>query len=109
MNFEFSDEAVLLRDQAREFLRDKCASSVVRKVLDGKESYALPLWREIAEMGWLGAAIPEEYGGVGLGYEGLCVLSEELGRAVAPVPFSSSIYLAAEAILLAGDEDQKRD
>src|SRR5471030_2475622 len=60
-------------------------------------------------MGWIGAAIPEEYGGAGLGYEGLCVLAEELGRVVAPVPFASTAYLAAEAILLAGTEAQKRE
>jgi alkylation response protein AidB-like acyl-CoA dehydrogenase len=59
-------------------------------------------------MGWLGAAIPEQYGGAGLGYEGLCVLAEELGRSLAPVPFASSAYLATEAILLAGDDAQKR-
>ncbi len=46
---------------------------VVRRSLDGEEPYAAPLWREIANMGWIGAAIPEQYGGAGLGYEGLCV------------------------------------
>ena len=60
------------------------------------------------EMGWIGAAIPEEFGGAGLGYEGLCVLAEEIGRAVAPVPFASTAYLAAEAILMAGIDAQKR-
>ncbi len=59
-------------------------------------------------MGWMGAAIPEEYGGSGLGHLAVCVLAEELGRAVAPVPFSSSVYLAAEAILAYGSEAQKR-
>jgi alkylation response protein AidB-like acyl-CoA dehydrogenase len=62
----------------------------------------------MAAIGWLGAAIPEQYGGAGLGYEGLCVLAEELGRAVAPVPFASSAYLATEALLLAGTDAQKR-
>jgi alkylation response protein AidB-like acyl-CoA dehydrogenase len=62
----------------------------------------------MAEMGWLGVAIPEVYGGAGLGYEILCVLAEELGRVVAPVPFASSIYLAAEAILVAGNDRQKQ-
>ena len=51
-------------------------------MLDGDEPYAAALWQAMAEMGWLGAAIPEQYGGAGLGYEGLCVLAEELGRAV---------------------------
>jgi alkylation response protein AidB-like acyl-CoA dehydrogenase len=77
--------------------------------LDGQEVYAADLWREIGEMGWIGAAIPEEFGGAGLGYEGLCVLAEEIGRAVAPVPFSSTAYLAAEAILTAGSDAQRRE
>ena len=59
-------------------------------------------------MGWTGAAIPEALGGAGLGHLGLCVLAEELGSALAPTPFSSSIYLAAEAIMLAGSEAQKQ-
>ena len=75
----------------------------VRRALDGQETFAAELWREIAGMGWIGAAIPEVFGGAGLGYEGLCVLAEAMGRAVAPVPFASTAYLAAEAILTAGN------
>ena len=108
MNFDFSDDLKQLRDQARRFLTEQCPPAVVRRSLDGEETYAAALWREIANMGWIGAAIPEQYGGAGLGYEGLCVLAEEIGRAVAPVPFASCAYLAAEAILLAGSEAQKR-
>jgi alkylation response protein AidB-like acyl-CoA dehydrogenase len=59
-------------------------------------------------MGFLGAAIPEEYGGLGLGYLELCVIAEELGRAIAPVPVSSSIFLAAEILKAAGTEAQKQ-
>jgi alkylation response protein AidB-like acyl-CoA dehydrogenase len=108
MNFDFSDDLKQLRDQARRFLTEKCPPALVRRSLDGEEAYAAPLWKEIAEMGWIGAAIPEQYGGAGLGYEGLCVLAEEIGHAVAPVPFASCAYLAAEAILLAGTEQQKQ-
>ena len=108
MNFDFSDDLKQLRDQARRFLAEQSPPKVVRQVLEGDEPYAAALWQAMAEMGWLGAAIPEQYGGAGLGYEGLCVLAEELGRAVAPVPFASSVYLAAEALLLAGSEAQKR-
>jgi len=107
MNFDFSDDLKQLRDQARRFLTEQCPPAVVRRSLDGEEPYAAALWREIANMGWIGAAIPEQYGGAGLGYEGLCVLAEEIGRAVAPVPFASCAYLAAEAILLAGSDAQK--
>jgi alkylation response protein AidB-like acyl-CoA dehydrogenase len=107
MNFDFSDDLKQLRDQARRFLSERSPPSVVRSVLEARESYAVDLWRAMAEMGWLGAAIPEQYGGAGLGYEGLCVLAEELGRSLAPVPFASSAYLASEAVLLAGSQPQK--
>ena len=108
MNFDFSDDLKQLRDQARRFLAEQSPPKVVRQVLEGGEPHAAALWQAMAEMGWLGAAIPEQYGGAGLGYEGLCVLAEELGRALAPVPFASSAYLATEALLLAGTDTQKR-
>ena len=107
MNFEFSEEQNLLREQAHGFLKDNCPPAAVRKILEGKASYDEKLWRQIGEMGWTATTIPEQYGGLGLGYLELCVIAEELGRAVAPVPFSSSVYLATEALLLAGNEEQK--
>jgi alkylation response protein AidB-like acyl-CoA dehydrogenase len=109
MNFDFPDDLKQLRDQARRFLSEQCTPAVVRRSLDGQETHAPALWSAMAEMGWIGAAIPEQYGGAGLGYEGLCVLAEELGRVVAPVPFASTAYLAAEAILAAGSDAQKRE
>jgi alkylation response protein AidB-like acyl-CoA dehydrogenase len=108
MNFDFSDDQKQLRDQARKFLTEKCPPKAVRNVLDGKEPYDRALWKGLAEMGFLGVAIPEAYGGAGAGHLELCVIAEEMGRALAPVPFSSTVYLAAEAILLAGSEAQKR-
>ena len=107
MNFDFSDDQKLLRDQARKFLAEKCPPKAVRAVLEGEAGYDRALWKAIAEMGWLGTAIPENYGGLGLGYLELCVVAEELGRALAPVPFSSTVYLFAEALLAAGSEQQK--
>ena len=108
MNFDFGDELDLLRDQARRFLADRSPPAAVRRVLEGEAAYDAALWQAMAEMGWLGAAIPEEYGGAGLGYEGLCVIAEELGTALAPVPFASSVYLAGEAVLAAGSDAQKQ-
>ena len=107
MNFEFSDEQNLLRDQASGFLQDNCPPSAVRAILDGDASYDAELWGKIAEMGWTATVIPEAHGGLGLSYLELCVIAEELGRAVAPVPFSSSAYLATEALLLAGSAAQQ--
>src|SRR5947199_9212983 len=108
MNFDFSDEQKQLRDEARKFLREKCPPKAVRAVLDGNASYDRELWKGLADMGFLGVAIPEEYGGAGAGHLELCVIAEEMGRALAPVPFSSTVYLAAEAILLAGSDAQKQ-
>jgi alkylation response protein AidB-like acyl-CoA dehydrogenase len=109
LNLDFSDEQKQLRDQVRRFLSEKCPPEAVRAILEGDERYDKSLYAGLAEMGLLGAAIPEEYGGVGLGHLELCVVAEELGRVLAPVPVSSSIYLAAEFLLLAGSENQKSE
>jgi acyl-CoA dehydrogenase len=109
LNLDFSDEQKQLRDQVRRFLSEKCPPEAVRAILEGGERYDKSLYAGLAEMGLLGAAIPEEYGGVGLGHLELCVVAEELGRVLAPVPVSSSIYLAAEFLLLAGSETQKSE
>src|SRR5271155_2722178 len=99
----------MMRDEARRFLKDRCPPKVVRRALDGAVVYDKDLWKEIAALGWIGVGIPEEFGGSGIGTEVLCVLAGEIGAALAPVPFSSSAYLAAEAILLAGDDAQKHE
>ncbi|MEE2783554.1 MAG: acyl-CoA dehydrogenase family protein [Pseudomonadota bacterium] len=109
MNFEFSDEQNLIRDQASGFLAENCSPDVVRQVLDGEELYAADLWQKIVEMGWTATVIPEEYGGLGLGYLELVVIAEELGKTCAPVPFGSSVFLATEAILAAGSDAQKEE
>ena len=108
MNFDFSDEQKQLRDEARKFLAEKCPPKTVRTVLEGKQPYDRELWKGLGDMGFLGVAIPEAYGGAGAGHLELCVIAEEMGRALAPVPFSSTVYLAAEAILLAGSDAQKQ-
>jgi acyl-CoA dehydrogenase len=107
MNFEFSDEQKQLRNEARRFLEAKCPPAAVRKILEGPEPFDRDLWKGLAEMGFLGVVIPEEHGGLGAGYLELCVVAEELGRVLAPVPFSSSVFLATEFILAAGSDAQK--
>jgi len=110
VNFDFSEDQKYLGEQARKFLADKCPPSEVRKVLDDAgTSHQAGLWRGIVEMGWLGTAIPEECGGLGLGMLELCVIAEELGRALAPVPFASTAYFFTEAVKLAGSQAQKSE
>jgi alkylation response protein AidB-like acyl-CoA dehydrogenase len=107
VNFDFSDEQKMLRDQARKFLDEKSSRKVVREVLnDDAKAFDASLWKAVAEQGWLGVSIPEEHGGLGLGRLELCVLAEEIGRALAPIPFSSTLYFFTEAMLLAGSPAQ---
>lgn len=107
MNFDFSEEQQFIRDQARSFLSQECDAATVRTVLDSDTAFDGNLWQKIVELGWTAMAIPEAHGGLGLGYLELCVIAEELGRALAPVPFSSSVYLATEAIKRFGSAAQQ--
>lgn len=109
MNLEFSEDQKLVQHTAREYLARNAGLDVCRKVLESKSATSDPgLWKAAAEMGWLGAAIPEEYGGAGLGHLELVLIAEEIGRALAPIPFSTSVCLATEAILLVGSDAQKK-
>lgn len=110
MNFDYSDDQKFLKGEARKFLEARSPTSAVRVVLnDAAVSYDKALWQGVAEQGWLGAAIPEEYGGLGLGHVELCAIAEELGRSLAPIPFASTVYFVAEAIMAAGNDEQKSD
>ncbi|MEM7537247.1 MAG: acyl-CoA dehydrogenase family protein [Chloroflexota bacterium] len=108
MNFEFNDDQFFVQKTARTLLKDNCPPEVVRDVLEGDALYATDLWQTIVENGWTAITIPEAYGGVGMSYFDLVLVAEELGRVCAPLPFASSVYLATEAILLAGSEEQKQ-
>ncbi|MEM1398066.1 MAG: acyl-CoA dehydrogenase family protein, partial [Pseudomonadota bacterium] len=108
MNFDFSDDQKFLGNEARKFLDGECTTQHVREVLnDDAKSHHAGVWGKVKEMGWLGTAIPEEHGGLGLGALELCVLAEEMGRALAPVPFASTVYFFAEGIMIAGSDAQK--
>ncbi len=108
MDFDYSDDQKFLKSEARKFLAARCPLASARGVLDDPEKlYDAGLWREVAAQGWLGAAIPEAFGGLGLGHIELCAIAEELGRALAPIPFASTVYFVAEALMLAGSEAQK--
>ena len=108
MNFDFSEDQKFLGNEARKFLEAECTTAHVREVLDDANvSHHGGVWAKIIEMGWLGTAIPEEYGGLGLGGLELCVLAEEMGRALAPVPFASTAYFFTEALKLGASEEMK--
>jgi alkylation response protein AidB-like acyl-CoA dehydrogenase len=108
MNFGFNEEQELLRSTARKFFDNECSSETVRKLMEGSEGMTPDLWKKLAEQGWLGLIVPDEHGGMGLGMVDLVVLMEEMGRAVVPGPFFSTVLLGGLAILEAGTEAQKK-
>jgi alkylation response protein AidB-like acyl-CoA dehydrogenase len=103
MNFGFTEEQELLRKTARDFLAEHAPMSRVREIVDGDAPYSRPLWSALAELGWTGLMLPETYGGAGLSIVELCVVLEELGRGLTPVPFLTTA-IAGSAILELGDE-----
>jgi acyl-CoA dehydrogenase len=109
MDFDLSDEQKMLAEQARGLLAERTPFDHLRKLIDDGAEWDEPLWRELAEMGFLGASIPEEFGGLGMSELDLAVISQELGRVNAAVPLFSSIVLAADAIRLAGSAAQKAE
>lgn len=110
VNFDFSDDQKSLQDETHRFLRDRCDLSVARIVLDDQQqAYSESVWREMVELGWTGITIPEQYGGIGLGYLELCVMAEEMGRFLAPVPFSSTLYQFCEALLNGASKTLKQE
>jgi alkylation response protein AidB-like acyl-CoA dehydrogenase len=110
VNFDYSDDQKALKDEARRFLASVSPLGVARAVLERPaDGYDKALWTRIGEQGWCGAAIPQAYGGIGMGYVELCALAEELGRALTPVPFASSVYQFAEALVVGGTEEQKAE
>ncbi|KMS53243.1 acyl-CoA dehydrogenase family protein [Sphingobium cupriresistens] len=107
MNFDLSDEQKMLAEQARGLLGERSSSDRLRELIDAKAEWDEPLWREIADMGFLGVTVPEEFGGLGMTELDLGVISEELGRANTALPFFSSIVLVVDAINMAGSDAQK--
>ena len=108
MNLDFSDDQKFLKEEARKILEKEEALARNRSVLESNNKVDEDLWNKIVELGWTGIRIPEKYDGLGLGHLELCVVAEELGRFLAPVPFSSSVYLFTETIINFGSETIKQ-
>jgi alkylation response protein AidB-like acyl-CoA dehydrogenase len=106
MDFDVTEEQEILRKTARDFLTSKCPTSLVRAVEENKQGYAAQLWEQIADLGWVGFAVPEDHGGGGGSFMDLCIIMEEMGRALAPVPFIP-VVLCQYAIMEAGSPEQK--
>jgi alkylation response protein AidB-like acyl-CoA dehydrogenase len=108
MKLTLTEEQEMLRKTARDFLVDKCHKKFVKQMEESETGYSRELWLEIAELGWMGVAFPEKYGGGDMSFLDLAVLLEEMGRSCLPGPFFSTVVLAGLSILDIGNEEQKQ-
>jgi len=111
MSLVLTEEQELLRDAARDFVNDQCTIDSLRRLRDERDDrgFDAKLWKEMAELGWLGIPFPEELGGAGLGQAELGVVLEELGRRLVVSPFLSTVLLGGAAVLEGGTDAQKRE
>jgi alkylation response protein AidB-like acyl-CoA dehydrogenase len=109
MNCELSEEQEMLKTMARDFLEKECPESFVREMEEDDDGLSLEMWHKVADLGWLGLVYPEEYGGTEGNILDLAVLHEEMGRAMLPSPYLSTVVLCGLTILNAGSEEQKAD
>ncbi len=109
MDLGFDESQQMLKTLAREFLEQECPTTLVRAMEEDERGYTPELWSKIAELGWLGLTVPEQYGGLGLSYFDLALILEEMGRAMLPGPFFSTVVLGAMTLMEAGSDDQKQE
>lgn len=108
MQFAFTEEQQMIRDTAEQFLSEVSTSEAVRRAMVTEQGFDEALWRRICdEMYWQAIHVPEAYGGLGLGMVELVAVLEEMGRYLLCSPFFSTVCLGAQALLVAGNEDQK--
>ncbi len=109
MDLGLTEIQQMLKSSAQEFLARECPMTLVREMEEDERGYPDELWRQIAGLGWAGVPFPEQYGGTGGDFLDLAVLLEEMGRALAPTPYFSTVVLGGLTILDAGSDAQKDD
>lgn len=106
MNLDFTEDEELIRSISRDFLAKEFSKELVRELEDDPKGYSPEVWQKMAELGWMGMVLPEQYGGIDGTFMQLVVLFEEMGRACMSGPFFSTT-LCSMAILDAGNDEQK--
>jgi alkylation response protein AidB-like acyl-CoA dehydrogenase len=108
MNFGLTETQQSIKNSAREFFSAECPIAEVRRLMETETAIDDALWKKFAEQGWTGIIFPETYDGFGLGLVEMAVAMEEMGRALIPGPFISTVLLAGSIIDKAGTEEQKQ-
>jgi alkylation response protein AidB-like acyl-CoA dehydrogenase len=109
MDLTLSEEQKMLKDMARDFLTDKFPKAVVKEIEESESGYSPEVWKEMAELGWMGLVFPEEYGGAEMTFLDLAMLLEEMGAACLPGPYFSTVMLGGLPILAFGTDAQKQE
>jgi alkylation response protein AidB-like acyl-CoA dehydrogenase len=109
MNLDFTSEQEMLRDSASKFFANECPYDRVKELEETEAGYSPGLWQKMAELGWQGLIFPEEYGGYDAPFMDLVILSEEMGKAVCPSPFFSTVIQCGLTLLEGGTENQKKE
>jgi len=109
MDLDFTEEQDMLRNSARDFLSTECDKAMVRTIEESEEGYSAEIWRKMAELGWQGLMIPEQYDGMGMGFFDLVVVFEEIGRNILPSPYFATAVLGSPPIVEAGSEELKKE
>ncbi len=107
MNFGFTEDQEALREATRKFLDNECPTTFVRKMMADDTAHSTELWKKIAQLGWLGIMVPEDFGGAGGSFLDLVVILEETGKSLLPGPFFATALLGTTAILAGGSDTQK--
>ena len=109
MDITLSKTQQNIAQEARRFLKKECPSEYVQEMFKDAQGMTDDLWQKMAEMDWMAMRIPENYGGMGMEQVDMSLLLEEMGRAVLPGPFFSTVILAGETIMAAGTDTQKQE
>ena len=108
MDFGFTKDQDLLRQSVSDFLAGECSMAFVRQMMGEDLGYSPSLWQKMADLGWTGLMVPEQYQGAGLSMMELVVVLEEMGKVMLPGPFFSTVVLGGLAIEQLGNEEQKK-
>jgi len=108
MDFNFNEDQRILTDMARKFFEKEAPKSLVRETMHDRKGYSPPMWQKMGELGWMGLAFDEKYGGYGGSFLEVAIIFEEMGRAAVPTPFFSTVILSGLLLQDSGSEELKR-
>lgn len=110
MGLVLNEDQTMLRDSAADFVKNESPLSRVRELRDSQDplGYSPKIWQKMAQLGWQGILVPEEFGGMGMGMVEMACVLEECGKNLVPEPLLSTCVLGAQAVVLAGSDAQKQ-